>query len=131
MVLLDGPQAADARADVGAGPVAPQVRLVDPGIDHRQLGGRQAVADEGVHLADLLPVDEGQGVEVLDLAAEPGGVAGDVEPGQGRDAALAPQEGLPVLVRARAERREDTDAGDHNAAAGIILPVHGTDDPGN
>ena len=93
VVLLDRADAADAGADVDAGPVALEVARSMPGIAHGQVRGRQGEPDEGVHLADLLAVDEGQGIEVLDLAADAGGVAGQVEPGQGPDAALAAREG--------------------------------------
>ena len=100
----------------------------EPGILDGQLGRGHGEADEGVHLADLLAVDEQERVEVPDLAPEAGRVAGDVEPGQRPDAAFAAEEGLPVLVRPRAERGHEADARDDDPPAGKTFPVHVTVD---
>ncbi len=117
MGLLEGADAADAGADADAGPLALEGFRGDPGVLDGQLGRGDGVLGEEVHLPDLLPLDEGQGVEVPDLTGEAGREAGGVEPGDRPDAALPAEKGVPGLFRPDAERRDQPDAGDRRPGA--------------
>ena len=72
MVVLDGGDAAEADAHDGSGPN----RLIafdrEPAVLHRELGRGQGVLHEQVHLLDFFRVDEVTGVELVDLAGDPG-----------------------------------------------------------
>src|SRR5205085_5929458 len=109
VLAFDGPEVADAAADVGAYalrlllaeaireflPALYQLAVVD-GL----VGGGDGVVDEGTHLARLLLLDELQGVEALDLGGDLHGELRGVELLYVADAATARHQRGPS-VRAR------------------------------
>src|SRR5258705_12624784 len=113
-----GKDPADARADVDADVRGVDIGNLEAAVVDRDLRRRNRELDEEVHLLDVLLLDEGERIEALHLRRDLGRVAGDVEPRDPRDAALAGQHPCPRLVGPDAERRHQSDPGyDHT-------PVH-------
>jgi len=117
--ILERSDPPDARSDADARLLpfefgGRQARILDG-----ELGGGDGVLDEEVHLPSLFFFDEGAGIEILDLAGEPGGEAGGVEPGDRPDAAGAAQQALPGRTGSDAERGDQADAGDHDPPPGV------------
>src|SRR5207249_10259100 len=83
------------------------------------------VLEVGVEAPRFLLVDEVQGIEVADLARDPGGIpvgpvsvlGVGVELGDGPDARASLDEPRPELLRGVAERRERPEPGDDDATA--------------
>src|SRR5690606_24324991 len=118
--FLDALQATDAGADGHADAVG--VRLVDfqPRVGDRHQRRCHAVMDEGIHLLDVLRRDPAAGVEVLHLARDPGGEGGRVEMGDRADPRTPGNDAVPARGQVVAERRQDADAGDGDAALGHV-----------
>ena len=118
VLLLDGGEPADARADEHAD--ARRQRRVDRQlrIVHRVLRSRDGELNEDVHLLQFLLFDELQRIEVLHFAREPCRKGRRVETRDRADAAGARAQRIPVRLSAHADRRHQTHAGHYDS------PVH-------
>ena len=112
VLVLEGGDAADAGAEDDAHALGLQAVHVEAGVGEG-LGGRiHAVLDESVVAANLLAVEAGLGVEVLDLPRDGDLLAGGVEAGDRPDAGTAVGQGVPVgdgIVAVRGQHPETCD----------------------
>src|ERR1051325_6693441 len=124
MLALDGPEVADAAADVGADApgrllavavVELLPALDEPRVVDRLVGGRDGEVDEGAHLAGLLLLDELERVEALDLGADLDGELLGVELLDVADAALTRHQRRPGLPHGVPAGRDQTQARYHYA----------------
>ncbi len=122
MALLDGTDAADAGADGHAH--AFRVGLVDlqAGIPDRVDGSGDAVVDEGVHLAGLLPREVVGDLEVPHLTAEAHRERGCVEALDRTDPGTTREHVLPGPFQGVADRGDHPQPGNHYAASAHAPP---------
>ncbi len=114
---LDHVEAADPRADVNPGAVGQPAVELQLGVLDGKVGGGQGEVDEPAHLLHLFFLDHLERVEVLHLAREPAGMLGGVEEGDGPDAALPRQGGLPNFLGAHPVPAQQTHPGDDYATS--------------
>src|SRR5690606_8891895 len=116
--LFDALEATDAGTDRHADAVGVGIADLEPGIGDRHQRRRHAVVDEGVHLLDVLRRDPLRRVEALDRAGNARGECGRVEMGDRADPGAAVDDAVPARGQVIAERRQDADSGDGDAALG-------------
>src|SRR4029077_10777054 len=123
VVLLDGPQAADARAAHDARALRIGLGEIDAAVGDGLHAGGDAVVHEFVHAARFLGRDVLRDVKVADLAAEAGRESRHVETRDRADAALTAQHGIPRTGDRAPHRRDDPEACDDDAALAHALSV--------
>jgi hypothetical protein len=114
--VLDHRQPADAGADAHANAFLVAGVVLEARVAHRFHGRDQAVVDEGVVAAGLLRVQVLADVEVLDLARDARRERRCVEAGDRTDARTRGEDGRPRGLDADADRRNDAETGDDDAA---------------
>src|SRR5439155_13324928 len=109
-------QAADPGADDHADVVGVLVRNAQTGPIERLLGRRQSKMLEARHAPRLFRIEEGGGLETLDLTRELGGIARGIELGDSSDAASAGEQVRPGLLGAQPDAGGRAETGDDDAA---------------
>ena len=116
--VLDHRQPADARADAHADALL----VAGPGVESGVLDGfhrgDEAVMNKGVVAPRFLRRQMGADVESLDLGGDAGWERRRIEPGDRPDTRARVQDRFPRRGDADADRRNDTQSGNGNAAAG-------------
>src|SRR5689334_19268819 len=95
MFPLDDGESADTGSDEYAGPFSKLRPYGKAGLFHGEVGCRNRVVDEGVHLLDVLLLKPVQRLKILDLGSDPGRKLRRVEPGNCRNAAAPFAKSLP------------------------------------
>src|SRR6476660_7145311 len=116
MVVLDGSEPADPRANVDAYLGRLFRRYFKSCVIHGQLSGAHGVVDEGIHLLNVFLLDELGRIEIFDLTGNLGIIPGRIELRDPTDPRLTGTDRLPCLVDACPERGHETQASDDTAS---------------
>src|SRR5579864_249006 len=117
MLALDDVEAADTGRNVHADFV--QIRLLAFPIGHldREIRAGQSNLDEPAHFLEFFFFNPAKGIEVFDFAGDAAIEAGGIKAGDCSDTAYAGEKILPTLLRADAQRADQSNTRDDNSAS--------------
>lgn len=126
-LLFDAEQPADTGAQNGAHAFGIAFVDLQPGIVQRHERGADTVVDERIHLLDVLGGHKLGGIEILDLARDPGGELRGIDLPDRANARATVDDPIPTGGQIIAQRRHHAHAGNDNTTTHCRSPHHTTD----
>src|ERR1700738_1591519 len=116
VLAFDDVQPADPGGNIHADFVEVRLLWFPVGHAHRKIRAGQSDLDEPPHFFQFFFLDPLEGVEVFHFTRDAAVETGGVKAGDGSDATDAGQKILPTFLRADAQRADQSNTRDHNAA---------------